>query len=351
MSQNGNETNGIGVRELIVADQHVDDVHNSALTVYENRDVVRELTARMMMFHPAAGDVGERGMILAAQLALTMGASPFPGMNEIHVYTDSKGKIIVQPGINYWERRALYFGGVRWIDPVRPMTIDEIDQYQIENGSFVGAICRGVRARELRARIHENRELGIDDEPTSEIKRSIMIVGKGVAHRGTYQHKGITFFIEAKNGRPLIWTAEKRAETDFYKKAFPFIPGERVPAGAGLTLLAEPDGDVRYIPNTDSREWKHTAEHETATWANIKPDDPPPAHLDVDQINYELGLTDEPPTRPTTDADPDVIEGESETVETFDVDADDFDPNIDGDPEPTGDPEQQPLFVDGEGGS
>lgn len=256
MSENTNPGNNNDTfADLIVAEQHVDTVSETALAVYENRDIVRELVARLMMFHPAAAEVGKRGMIQVAQLALTMGASPFPNMNEIHVYPDNRGGIVVQPGINFWLRRAIYYGGVRWIDPVRPMSIDEIELYQID-AEYLGAICRGVRQREFLLRRRENHELGID-EPVSATLRSMTITGMGIVNRAsTYQYKNQTFYTEAKTGRPLIWTAEKRAETDFYKRAFPFIPGERVPAGAGMIALEKPDGDVKYVPKMADRQWR-----------------------------------------------------------------------------------------------
>jgi hypothetical protein len=40
----------------------------------------------MMKFHPAYTDVGDAGMIAAAQLAILSDANPLPTMGEIHVW-------------------------------------------------------------------------------------------------------------------------------------------------------------------------------------------------------------------------------------------------------------------------
>ena len=106
MSETNDSKNG-NIPGLIVAEQHVENVGETALSMYENRNVVRELASRMIMLHPAAAEVGNRAMMEAAQLALMIGASPLPATNEIHIYP-ANGKVIVQPGINYWQRRALF---------------------------------------------------------------------------------------------------------------------------------------------------------------------------------------------------------------------------------------------------
>lgn len=227
-------------RELIMTDQHVDDVAETSLVAYENRDVVRELTARLMMFHPAASEIGSTGMIQVAQLAIIMGASPLPGVNEIHAYT-SGNRVIVQPGINYWMRRSIHYGGIFWVIPVRPMTPDERGLYDIEEDDLA-AICIGCRSRELEyLQTH-----GLTLDAASESTR---ITGLGVVGRERWSSG--KDYKERKAGRPLIWTAIKRAETDFYKKAFPFIPGEKVPAGLGMALTASGE----YIPKFD-RQWQ-----------------------------------------------------------------------------------------------
>jgi hypothetical protein len=178
-----------------------------------------------MQFHPAAKEVGESGMIAAAQLAVFMGASPLPSLNEIHIWNDNKGKTQIGLGINYWRRQGDQRGGVLWDREPEPMTESDYAKYQIDHKMLIGAICRGVRLADVR----ELRELDI---PIKDIMRLKGVVGIGVCTRDEY----------AKNGRPLVWSAIKRAETDFYKQAFPFMPGEARP-GAGLAQ--DPDGAYR----------------------------------------------------------------------------------------------------------
>ena len=194
----------------------IDSVRGTALENYADRSVVRELMNRLMAFHPAHTDVGEQGMLMAAQIAILMGASPLPGTNEIHIWLD-KGKPKVEAGINYWQRRGDQKGGVLWDIEPRPMSESEMEMYQIAKGSHYAAICRGIRIMDIAPL----RELGL---PINQIMKMKGVVGIGVAAKTEY----------AKNGRPPVWTAIKRAKTDFFKMAFPFIPGEVIEPGAGM---------------------------------------------------------------------------------------------------------------------
>lgn len=104
--------------------------------------------------------------------------------------------------------------------------------------------------------VRELREIGL---PIDAIVKMKGVTGIGVAGRNEY----------AKNGRPPIWTAIKRAKTDFYKMAFPFIPGEQINPGVGLRRDA--DGAVR--PDyTDAHwgnelSWEAQDEHEPSEFA------------------------------------------------------------------------------------
>lgn len=193
----------------------IESVRGTALENYADRSVVRELMSRLLKFHPAAAEVGEPGMLMAAQIAILMGASPLPGTNEIHIWMD-KGKPKVEAGINYWQRRGDQKGGVLWDIEPRPMTEAEREMYQITDG-FYGAICRGVRLMD----IEQLRQMGLSINQAIKMKG---VTGIGVAGKNEY----------AKNGRPPIWTAIKRCKTDFFKMAFPFIPGEIIAPGAGM---------------------------------------------------------------------------------------------------------------------
>lgn len=217
--------------------QVIESVNGTQLAHYANRDVVRELMERVMMFHPVLAKLGKSNPSLAqevglkvAQLSILMGASPLPGLNEIHIYDDGRAEV----GINYWQRRGDQKGGVLWDFESRPMTRQERENFGVEQGSLA-AICRGVpldRVRELRG-----LGIGIND-----IIKGQSITGIGVAPQSE----------RAKNGRPPIWTAIKRAKTDFYKTAFPYIPGETlVIAGAGMRKT-----EGGYEPDFSAFEWR-----------------------------------------------------------------------------------------------
>lgn len=191
-------------------------VQGTKLENYGERDMIRELVSRMMAFHPAAQEVGEKGMMMAAQLAILMNASPLPGVNEIHIFKDNKGNVKVEPGINYWMRRADQKGGVFWVIQPRLMTEEEMEMYQIPKG-IIGAICCGCR----KAEMFDMLRSGFTKK---EVVDGISITGIGTTTTGDY----------AKNGRPLSWSAIKRCRTDFYKQAVPYVPGEMLPPAEGL---------------------------------------------------------------------------------------------------------------------
>lgn len=215
-------------------------VEDTALAAYGEREVVRELVSRLMKFHPAASEVGMPGMIMAAQLAILMGASPIPGTNEIHVWKDNRGNIIVSPGINYWERRARQQGGIFWDIEPRPMNEEERRQYAIPP-SDLAAICRGVRLADLMGWIDKGL-------PPEAALKGFGRIGLGLVGTRTYTWNDATDYKERKMGRPLIWTAIKRARTDCLKNLYPVIPGERVDGGPGM----EVGDDGAYRPIYDS---------------------------------------------------------------------------------------------------
>jgi len=136
-------------------------VAGTILADYGEREEVRELAARMMAFHPAFTDVGETGMIAAAQLAILSGANPLPTLGEIHVWIDNQGKLVAMLGIAFWRRKAREVDAPLWyVDPDNPdintrsyeprlMTEAEKEFYQIEAGA-VAAICKGYRLSEYQ---------------------------------------------------------------------------------------------------------------------------------------------------------------------------------------------------------
>jgi hypothetical protein len=206
--------------------QLIPAVENTALAHYQDRVIVNELYDRIMRFHPSATDIGQQGMMQVAQLALLMGASPLPATNEIHAWKDNKNKVHVQPGINYWRRRAQYYGGIFWRVRPRPMTPQERITYDIP-ANDIGAICVGMKANELA--IWTARGI-----PWKDVVQSFAQIGLGSVTKAA----GNAYQKEKKAGRPLSWTAIKRCETDILKQLFPYQPGEAFEPGAGLTRTA-----------------------------------------------------------------------------------------------------------------
>ena len=174
-----------------------------ALSAYQTRDDVRELGDRLIALHPAAGDVGPAGMRAAAQLALLLGANPLPGVNEVHIWKDSKGRTCMSLGINYWRRMSQEWGGVLYQVQPRAMRPEEAKEYGIASG-ITAAICRGVRTDDMI----RFKQLGFT---TNEIWDMCGATGVGTVGANEY----------AKQGRPLLWTATKRAETDLLRQLFP----------------------------------------------------------------------------------------------------------------------------------
>lgn len=176
---------------------------NGALTRYAARDDVRELGDRLMAMHPAAGEVGAAAMRAAAQLAILLGANPLPGVNEVHIWKDNKGRNCMSLGINYWRRKAREWGGVLYEIRPRPMRQNEMTEYGIAAGT-TAAICRGVRADDMI----KFKAAGFT---TNEIWS--MCGATGIGTQGPNEY--------AKSGRPGVWTSLKRAETDMLRQLFP----------------------------------------------------------------------------------------------------------------------------------
>jgi len=220
--------------------QLVPTVQGTALDVYQDREIVNELMSRLMSFHPAAKEVGKAGMLMAAQLALLMGASPLPSTNEIHIWKDNRGNVQVSPGINYWRRRARQWLGIWWVERPRPMTELELREYEISEGEL-GAICKGAAMRDVEPLLSR----GI---PIKDVLAAKTLIGLGTVDTGKTQYGS---YKEQKQGRPLIWTAVKRCETDLLKQLFPYEAGENFQPGAGLQVV----NGGGYAVDDQSRHW------------------------------------------------------------------------------------------------
>jgi hypothetical protein len=184
------------------------EVESTAIEEYGRRPVVRELAGRLLNLHPAAAEVGPEGMLAVAQTAVLIGANPLPGTNEIHVFQD-KGKVHIDLGINYFRRRSRELGGVLWRRKPGPMNDVERRDYMIEDGQLA-AICEAVRRTDMK----DLTSLGMTP---NEVWSAAGELGVGTAGAKEYP----------KKGRPLFWTAQKRAEKDLYRKLFPNL--ERPP--------------------------------------------------------------------------------------------------------------------------
>jgi len=179
------------------------DVSGTAIEMYGGRSMLRELTSRLMGFHPAAREVGEPGMLAVAQLAVLVGANPLPSTNEIHVWTQ-RDRITIDLGINYFRRRANELGGVYWVEQPRVMTDREYTEYGIDARQQIGAIAKGARIDKIRQLL----ALGLPFEAAVQGNTRI---GVGTVSRGA----------APKQGRPLSWTALKAAEKDLCRALFP----------------------------------------------------------------------------------------------------------------------------------
>ena len=264
-------------------------VKDTQMEAYGSREVVREMVSRLMGFHPAARDVGERGMLAAAQLAIFMGASPLPGLNEIHIHPDGK----VQLGINYWRRQGEEQGGYEWTDRPRPMNEDERTMYGIVEDQY-GAICTGIKM----STIHKMRDAGL---PINNIYERQGITGIGTCGKSGLNKYGKP---NVKKGRPVIWTAIKRAETDFLKQAFPFMMGDASPGG-GMSQ----DSQGGYAPDYGPQ------------WGQLDPSlrddiDSDATIIDMEAENELLfGDGNQQPVQEVVEETGEIIEGESEPQE------------------------------------
>lgn len=232
-------------------------VANTAIEAYGEREQLNEVFDRMMQLHPAAKQVGSSGMRAAAQLAIMVGASPLPSTNEIHIWAQG-GRVMMDLGINYFRRRRDELGGVLWMFQPRQMNDRERQEHGVPNGQLA-AICRAVKADDMV----KWRQCGFT---ANEIWDMSAATGIGIC--GTN---------EAKNGRPAIWTAFKRAEKDLYRQLFPVMFAQLAEArGATVDIMpAPPDG---YTENDFNEEFFGTeAEFEEVDYdavVEVDSDDP-----------------------------------------------------------------------------
>lgn len=186
-------------RAVVVRDLNVT---GTQLAQYGQREVVVELAKRMMMLHPQAKEVGKSAMMAVAQLAILIGANPLPNTNEIHV-GKSQGRVFIDIGINFYERRARELGGILWVVKPRTMNAGERNMFAVED-TDLAAYCCAVRRDDWR-------ELTKGGMTTVEVFEAVSEDGIGTVKRSA----------TPKAGRPLVWTALKACRKDLYRKMFP----------------------------------------------------------------------------------------------------------------------------------
>jgi hypothetical protein len=110
------------------------------------------------------------------------------------------------------------------------MNVKEREAYMIPEGT-IAAICEAVRIEDME----RFRKL---DFSANEIYSSVGEVGIGTALPGE----------QPKNGRPILWSALKRAEIDLYRKLFP--------------ILSEFNhrGFVEQAPGATAKDWEEAIE-------------------------------------------------------------------------------------------
>ncbi len=233
---------------------------STALSAYANREDVRELGDRLLAMHPAAAEVGQPAMRAAAQLAILLGANPLPGVNEVHIWKDDKGRSCMSLGINYWRRKAEDWGGFPYQIRPRPMNAKEMQEYNIAAGT-AAAICKGVRTVDMI----RFRELGFT---TNEIWE--MCGRTGVGTQGPNEY--------AKKGRPSIWSSLKRAETDMLRQLFPaeFAAADRKIIDTPATIMHHGEEDevieAEVIETEDAEETRpYTLADANADFFDIAP--------------------------------------------------------------------------------
>ena len=195
--------------------------HNpTTLSAYGERDDVREIASRLMALHPAAKEVGEKGMQAVAQLAIMCGANPLPGAGEIYIWVDNKGKIVVFLGVAYYRRIASQKDTVMWAfnelkGQPRPMTPEERKQLSIHSND-VAAICEGLKLSEYQALLNAGVPWDAAQQMLKRTSYAVVSHDEMFYQRDTkYRKKGDP--VDPPHGRTWQWVAEKRAEIGIYR--------------------------------------------------------------------------------------------------------------------------------------
>lgn len=187
-----------------------------------DRGMVVRLAETLEGVHPAAQEIGTRGLRTIAQLALATGVNPLPGGgNGLHAWRDNKGRLAIQFGIGFWRQLASEAGGILWQDRPRPMTQAEREQFGIADGTYA-AVARGALKTDAFALRADARQFG-DELALRDAVALVAREGIGIAGADEY----------SKAGRPLQWTALQRAERDLLRQLVSIAKRTRPAASGG----------------------------------------------------------------------------------------------------------------------
>lgn len=228
--------------ELVVSVEGMGDMPAG----YINRSLVVEMGDTLMGIHPAAQTIGKIGMRAVAQLALMTGASPLPGTNGIHAWTDNKGKLCIQFGIGFWRGEAEQAGGILWAQRPRPMTADERKAWGVVGGDFA-SYCKAALKRDAYELMATMRGMGVQMTLKEAVEQTA-VEGVGVASSEKWSSGGE--YKEAKNGRPIQWTADERAERDLLRKLVPVISRARQNLETGTYITGGNGWDLQEFAHT-----------------------------------------------------------------------------------------------------
>lgn len=243
------EQNGNG-GALIAVESDVDVAEIQGFNSLLDQEMIKRMGDNLMGVHPSAQEIGTRGLRTVAQLALMTGANPLPGTNGIHAWRDNKGNLQIAFGIGFWRGQAEQEGGIVWIDRPRPMSDLEREQYGIKEDE-VAAIAKGALQRDLFDLLREARAAGLD-MGFNEAKNEVARTGIGNAHTKTYTYDGRENYKEAKQGRPLVWTAIERAERDLLRQLVPILKRSRENLEQGTRVQGGRDWSVHQFVRTPS---------------------------------------------------------------------------------------------------
>jgi hypothetical protein len=210
------------------------NIGSATLAQYGNRDVIKEIAARLKKFLPNGDTMSEDDALGFAQTALALDLNPFA--HEVW-YVPGMG---IVTGIAGYRKMARAQG--KFIAETREMTAEEREKHNLKDGE-IGAICELYRPDQIMDAVKVNEAAGkivIPIEPT---------IGVGVK-RPTERNK------YAPQGRTMMWVAEKRAEADALRKAFDLTLPFR--ENGGQHRAAQPaiiEGEVIEEPEAQLSGW------------------------------------------------------------------------------------------------